>query len=413
MLKLIAAPFPDEREAVFTQVNRRRSLGEPKGYRMVIPADGADLKQCLLSSSGGKGWPLRFALASVLGIDEMEVVADPKLLAITFDADALVRPDTPSEKLLPALQAELKAKCGIDLTLEFKQMEREVVTVSGTYSNRAARNQVEPAHVYTLDTDEPNDKPNNTAHLFNTSFFPAVAVYLGRPVIDETNIKSLRTIQFTLNEYHHVKADDPAYKAPDVKAVLQRLANQTDLKFELGKKKVRALVVTKADKEPDADKSYSLKDGEVLKLIAAPFPEERKTVYPLHPNFKQLGDRIPFDQLLLPVTVENGKPVVVGGGMARGADFRPGGTGMPLSELFTILLRFDLTSLSDPDWLLQSTRVDCDVLLKKGATPEEWVPALRKELKAKWGVDLVLEFREAETEVVVIRGKHTLKPVRG
>jgi uncharacterized protein (TIGR03067 family) len=144
----------------------------------------------------------------------------------------------------------------------------------------------------------------------------------------------------------------------------------------------------------------------VLKLIPAPFPAERGDV------FKRTGDRLPFqsaDDCLMAVTVNDGKPESAHPFTNRhtpGAD----APGKSLASFLEYGLRIDMTKLVDPAGLLASTVLDADVVLKKGAAPTDLIAALRKELKAKCGVDLVLEFREAETQVIVISGEHTLTP---
>lgn len=157
--------------------------------------------------------------------------------------------------------------------------------------------------------------------------------------------------------------------------------------------------------EPKADKSYSLKDGEVLKLIAAPFPDDREGV------FKLVADPLPFkaaDEVLMAVTVTDGKPTKVHPFTNRkspGAD----APGKPLALMVQDGLRTDMAKVADPHWLLDSTVLDADVVLKKGAAPSDLMAALQKELEAKCGVKVTLKFEEVEREVVVITGKHALR----
>ncbi len=158
-------------------------------------------------------------------------------------------------------------------------------------------------------------------------------------------------------------------------------------------------------KKPEADKSYTLKDGEVLKLIPAPFADERDEVY------KLAGNDPPYrtaDDCLMAVTVSDGKPVSAHAFTDRkspGAD----APGKPLTRFVRNALNTDMAKVADPLWLLETTVLDADVVLKKGADPAELVAALSKELKAKCGVMVMLKFEEVEREVVVVSGKHTLK----
>lgn len=162
----------------------------------------------------------------------------------------------------------------------------------------------------------------------------------------------------------------------------------------------------KEEKKPEADKSYSLKDGEVLKLIAAPFAEDREEV------FKLKSPGVPFrtaDECLMAVTVKDGKAVAAhpfANRQTPGVD----APGKPLALFLDHGLRIDMTKVADPNWLLESTILDADVVLKQKAAPSDLIAALQNELKAKLGVDVTLKFEEAEREVVVIGGKHTLNP---
>jgi RNA polymerase sigma factor (sigma-70 family) len=159
-------------------------------------------------------------------------------------------------------------------------------------------------------------------------------------------------------------------------------------------------------KKPDSDKEYSLAPGEVLKLIPSPFPAGREKVFDRIPANKRTGS--PFDTNLLAVSV--------GDGWAEVSEFtaRRWKAGDPvkppqLLQYVKHLVGIDTATVSDPNWLLESTVLDADVVVRKGAKPEELLAALSRELKAKCGADVTFAFREVETEVVVLSGKHTLK----
>lgn len=162
-------------------------------------------------------------------------------------------------------------------------------------------------------------------------------------------------------------------------------------------------------KKPEADKSYSLKDGEVLKLIPAPFADEREDIYTKLDAAGGINPTPPHDTRLMAVTVKDGKLVSANAFTDRKT---PGAEapGKPLALFVQHALRTDMAKVADPHRLLESTILDADVVLKKGAKPDELLAALTAELKAKCGAKVTLKFEEVEREVVVISGKHTLNP---
>ncbi len=169
------------------------------------------------------------------------------------------------------------------------------------------------------------------------------------------------------------------------------------------------LTRVKDEKKDEADKGYSLKDGEVLKLIPAPFAYGREEIYTQLDAAGGIKPTPPHDTRLMAVTVKDGKPVSANAFTDRKT---PGAetAGKPLTLFVQHALRTDMAKVADPNWLLESVILDADLVLKKGADPADLLAGLEKELSAKWGVKLSLKFEEAEREVVVISGKHMLNP---
>lgn len=169
------------------------------------------------------------------------------------------------------------------------------------------------------------------------------------------------------------------------------------------------LTRVKDEKKDEADKGYSLKDGEVLKFIPAPFADGREEIYTQLDAAGGIKPTPPHDTRLMAVTVKDGKPVSANAFTDRKT---PGAetAGKPLTLFVQHALRTDMAKVADPNWLLESTVLDADLVVKKGADPADLLAGLEKELSAKCGVRLSLKFEEVERQVVVISGKHTLNP---
>ncbi len=152
---------------------------------------------------------------------------------------------------------------------------------------------------------------------------------------------------------------------------------------------------------------YALKEGAVLKLVRAPFPEERDRLYAKFEAAKGFQPSPPSETRLMAVYTNAGTPVSANAFTDRRV---PGTTenGKPLAAFLEYALRVDMANVLDRDHLLESVVLDADVVLQKNTAPDKLIPALRDELKAKCGIDLRLEFAEVENEVVRISGKHTL-----
>ncbi len=420
VLKLLPAPFPAGREDIYTKLDAARGIKPTPPADTRLMAVTVDKGQPVAAHAfvnrqtpfGGPGEPLTRFLQYGLQM-ELSNVSDPKwLLASTLlDADIVFKKGATPSDLLTAFQRELKAKCGIDLVLEYRDGETEVVVIGGKHAlNPVSANTVkdgDTAKASTIDLYA-DEKSRGYTVIASTQTLPAeLARYVGRPVIDESDLKANAVIvKMALHGSYPVDVKKWAEDRDPAK-VLKNLAEQTGLTFKLERRKVRALVVEqpKAGDQPVADKEYSLAPGEVLKLLPAPFPAGRAKVFGRIPAGKRSGS--PIDTNLLAVSVDGASAEVSEFAARRWKDGDPV---KPPQLLHYVkhLLGIDTATVSDPTWLLESTVLDADVVYRKGAKTEELLAALCRELKAKCGADVTFTFREMETEVVVLGGKHTL-----
>ncbi|HET6575921.1 MAG TPA: sigma-70 family RNA polymerase sigma factor [Fimbriiglobus sp.] len=161
----------------------------------------------------------------------------------------------------------------------------------------------------------------------------------------------------------------------------------------------------------DFREAYGLKDGETLKLIPPPFPDCRRAYYDAqNPDPK----RVPAERMLMVLRWDGGKVQVRALASRSWSDLRPGGdeTGWPLRK--TLEHALDVAPAAvEGDANLLATRVDADVAVRGGASAERRLADLERELKAKPGIAVRFALRDEEREVVVARGKYTLKPAAG
>lgn len=64
----------------------------------------------------------------------------------------------------------------------------------------------------------------------------------------------------------------------------------------------------------------------------------------------------------------------------------------------------------DPELL--GTEVPCDLVLRKGATMDDYVPTLEKALRKGYKLPVRMTFRDEEREVIVAKGSYALRPLQ-
>jgi RNA polymerase sigma factor (sigma-70 family) len=427
VLKLIAAPFPDERDDIYTKFDAAGGIkpAPPAADQLMTVTvkikDGQPLSAHAFTDrkspgSDTSGKPLTLFFQHALRFD-MAYVADPNWLleSTILDADVVVRAAASPTDMAAGLEKELAAKCGVKLSLTFEDAEREVVVITGKHTLKADP-PTNPSRVYdsapVVHFFAGDKQPQANSLQTDTRTLPGeVAKFVGRRLIDESDLGK-KAVPVTITFHDQYPATDKTRAADrDPAKVLQNLANQTGLTFKLEKRKVLALVVAKADKEPawkaDFRKAYGLKDGQLVRRVAPPYPDCREAYFKdVWPNRQ---GNIPFADWF---SVFNWK--------GDWTDAQPGQFSMPtkadagvsLERLLDMTLKFPRTRVEGPADLLAKT-VTGDFVARAGADPEKAAAELEAVLRKELQLPVAFSFKDAEEDVYVLSGKYTADPLEG
>ncbi len=147
-------------------------------------------------------------------------------------------------------------------------------------------------------------------------------------------------------------------------------------------------------------KVYALDEGEVLKLVRPPFPTSRMDFY--RASSPAQAQAIPEgpSQMTVRWDGESGRLECDG--------LRFGG-----SDLEGLLQSLGIARYAiSGDTSLLDTEVPCDLVLRKGAPLDAYLPALEKALRSEYQVPARMIFRDEEREVVVAKGRYALRPLQ-
>lgn len=434
VLKLIPAPFADEREEIYTKFDaaggiRPAPLHDTRLMAVTV-ADGKPVSANAFTdrkSPGAEtaGKPLTLFVQHALRTD-MAKVGDPNWLleSTILDADLVVKKGAASADLIAALEKELSAKCGVKLSLKYEEVEREVVVISGKHTlnpgpkeadDGRVFGQASVVHLYATDKVD----TANSLMDYSRGLPGELAKFVGRPVIDESDLsKNDVPVKMTFH-VQYPETDKTRAADRDPAKVLQNVSNQTGLVFKLGKQKVKALVVAKADdpkaKPPEkkADepawkgefrKAYGLKDGELVRRVPLPHPDSRAKMFEdLFPGrqgniptekwfnvFQWKGDWLDakFGQSTMPVEPE---------------------AGVSLVRLLEMSLNIPAPRIDDQSLL--NRNVTGDWVVRAGADPEKVAAQLETILREECALPVSLSFRDGEEEVYVLSGTYKAAPL--
>ncbi|MDD5562256.1 MAG: TonB family protein [Thermoanaerobaculaceae bacterium] len=150
--------------------------------------------------------------------------------------------------------------------------------------------------------------------------------------------------------------------------------------------------------EKEFKKAYALNEGEVLKLVRPPFPLSRMDFYRTsNPGQAKAIPEGP-SQMTVRWDGESGRLECEG--------LRFGGSDLEGLLQSLGIARYAISA--DPGLL--GAEVRCDLVVRKGATPEECVPALENVLRTVYKLPVRMTFKDEEREVIVAKGSYALRP---
>ncbi|TAM51680.1 MAG: TonB family protein [Acidobacteria bacterium] len=152
--------------------------------------------------------------------------------------------------------------------------------------------------------------------------------------------------------------------------------------------------------EAEFKKVYALREGEPLKLVRPPFPASRMDFY--RTSNPRQAEAIPEGPSHMTARW-NGES-----GRLEPQSFGFGGFNLEGLLLSLGIARYAISG----DTSLLDTELPCDLVLRKGAPLDAYLPALEKALSSEYQVPARMIFRDEEREVVVAKGRYALRPLR-
>lgn len=255
VLKRIAPPFPECRHDYLRKTGGFNPDGpfDPEDMRMVVTWDGKKAGRAFLRVSAKRvdGTPppwysVRHLTEYVTGISSFELEGDEKLLTAEAPGDFVVRDGATAEKVLPRLEAILRTECKLPVKMRVAEAEREVVVVRGKFASMPRMG-----------------RPKNEIDIFSTQpvpdsgagggsgdlarFLRGVEGFVGKRIVADVE----KGPTGTLSWYFHARSPFTAEQQAedhDPEKVFKTVAGQTGLEFKTEKRKVRVVIVEKAEK---------------------------------------------------------------------------------------------------------------------------------------------------------------------
>jgi Protein of unknown function (DUF3738) len=192
-----------------------------------------------------------------MGLYSYEVEGDPELLKSKIGGDWIVRDRVPAEQLVQPLAAIIQRAIRQRITLELRQVERDVVVARGRYHSSPLPDHAEDEiEIYAREIAKEDDDRGGGAGVF-PAFLRSMAEWIGRPIVNEVDIPPKKNIA-----WHYNQREAPTEKARrddrEGALVLKHLAEQTGLTFTREKRSIRILFVQRAV----ASKQLFMKSGE-------------------------------------------------------------------------------------------------------------------------------------------------------
>ena len=185
-----------------------------------------------------------------------EVEGDPELLKLKIGGDWIVRDRVPAEQLVQPLEAIIQRAIRQRITLDLRQVERDVVVARGRYHSSPLPDHAEDEiEIYAREIAKEDDDRGGGAGVF-PHFLRSMEKWIGRPIVNEVDLPPKKNIA-----WHYNRREAPTEKARrddrEGALVLKHLEEQTGLTFTREKRSIRILFVQRAV----ASKQLFMKSG--------------------------------------------------------------------------------------------------------------------------------------------------------
>ncbi|MEJ7595851.1 MAG: M56 family metallopeptidase [Planctomycetaceae bacterium] len=242
---------PSARKRYEAAVGPQQVAAMPDGPSGVIwKFDGKETKIHKAAFGGGDGQSL-FTLVELLADVEMcELEGTASLWLTKISADFVLRSGAQQDQIISDLQRILKDELNLNVSLKFEDAEREVLVASGNFVGKPAgpslQYQAKPRSPYLLYGETQSGHPLHDMGKY-PDFWKAVSLRVGRRVVDESKNAPEDYLQWLLS-YDHPETTiwdtiPPRQFSANADVALDRLREQTGLRFEAGSRRIRVLTL--------------------------------------------------------------------------------------------------------------------------------------------------------------------------
>jgi len=244
-IKFLAAPLPEGRNRFFFKLR-------PLVPNQIPTAPGAIVFH--FDKKGVRPGPMQFGgpptietlLDFILDVRSQEIVGPEEWISWKIPGDWVVRPDASPESRLADFEHALRTKLKLDLSLEFKAVERMAIVARGKFKfdpPEAGRKRI---HVYGDAKCADHWGQENRSGDF-TVLLRCVGSWISKPIVSEVENPHERRLDWTTHRNPTPGRGRPGGDR-DPELVLKHLTEQTQLEFTEEKRMVRSLVIEERKK---------------------------------------------------------------------------------------------------------------------------------------------------------------------
>lgn len=196
---------------------------------------------------GGAGWPVR-DLPRYLEMDvfPVEIEGDPELLKMQTSGDWIYRMGIPADQMVGPLEKLMQLSIKRRLTLEFRQVERDIVVARGRYRYAPlagrSKNEIE---IYGKQLVGDGGGGGGGSGTF-PHFLKWVGEWIERPVVSEVEAPPPRGLSWSYNG-RSPSTEQTRREDHDEALVLKHLEEQTGLTFTRERRPIRVLFIERAN----------------------------------------------------------------------------------------------------------------------------------------------------------------------
>lgn len=253
ILQRVAPPFPDARLEYFRASGPGQSRAGRQGpSAMIFRQRDGKLTNRSMTFSGGSGHSVQSLIAGLTGI-RSQMLEGGDVREARVSGDWIQRDGARDEEIIEQLAAILRDELELDVTMEFREIDRPVYVARGTYSftpiegGRKLAIGVDGRVVATDPIQIVATKPTSDSEAggswgdFDT-FLDWLGDWIGEPIVSDLAAPPEGRFSWRLHE-RSPATDQTRAEDHDAKLVLPNITAQTGLTFTLEQRPVRTLFV--------------------------------------------------------------------------------------------------------------------------------------------------------------------------